>query len=94
MSKKHFTNQFKSEVGLAAIKSDRTVNEIASEYGVHPSQVSAWKKEVNDNIDQVFSNNQAKELKALKSEKQALYQQIGQLSVERDWLKKKLGYQD
>lgn len=94
MSKKHFTNQFKSEVGLAAIKSDRTVNEIASEYGVHPSQVSAWKKEVTDNIDQVFSNNQAKELKALKSEKQALYQQIGQLSVERDWLKKKLGYQD
>ena len=94
MSKKRFTNKFKAEVGLAAVKSDRTVSKIASEYGVHPSQVSAWKKELSDNVEQVFGDNQAKELKVLKSEKQALYQQIGQLSVERDWLKKKLGYQD
>jgi len=63
----------KSKVALAAIKGHQTVNEIASEFGVHVSQVNRWKKEAIESLPSVFGNNQAKEVKTVEQEKARLY---------------------
>lgn len=87
----HYTAEFKSKVAIAAIKEQQTINEIASSYGVHPNQVTQWKKQALASIPDLFSRRReraAVDEEALKSQ---LYQQIGQLKVELDWLKKKVG---
>ncbi len=83
---------FKAKVALEARRGERTINELAAEYGVHPVQVTQWKKVVLEEVPQRFSRRRgatAKEEEALKA---LLYQQIGQLKVELDWLKKKVGH--
>ena len=92
--RKQHSSGFKAQVAVDAIKNHCTIAEIASEYGVHPSQVNKWKKQVLDEIPGIFSGNHDK-IKQNDEKLQAeLYQQIGQLKVELDWLKKKVGYLD
>jgi len=79
-------------VALDAIKNQRTIAEIASEYGVHPSQVNKWKRQVLDGIPTIFSGNNDNGKRDGEKLQAELYQQIGQLKVELDWLKKKVGY--
>ena len=88
--RKHFSADFKTKVALEAIKGQKTLNELAATHGVHPSQITNWKKQVLDEIPAIFSNRRVRD-KAADEELQArLYQEIGQLKVELDWLKKKL----
>jgi len=91
MSRKKHTKKFKSKVALAAIKGNQTTNEIASEFGVHASQVNRWKKEALDSLPEVFGNTKAKAEKEAEKERDLLYQKIGKLQVEVEWLKKNLG---
>lgn len=91
MKRKNHTKEFKSKVAVAAIKGNQTVNEIASEFGVHVSQVNRWKKEALESLPKVFGDTQAKAEKEAEKEKDRLYQKIGQLQVEIEWLKKNLG---
>ena len=77
---------------LEAIRSQNTIAEIASENGVHPSQVNKWKKQVLDSLPGIFSSNHDKSKQDSEKLQAELYQQIGQLKVELDWLKKKVGY--
>ena len=79
---------FKSKVALEAIKERKTINEIASEYQVHANQVISWKKQLLSNMDIVFSDGRKTRQENEDKEAQ-LYQQIGQLKVELDWVKKK-----
>jgi transposase len=83
------TAAFKAQVALAAVKNDRTANELAGQYGVHPTLVNAWKKQLVQGAEQVFAAN----LKAGSSDAEArqaeLYEQIGRLKMELEWLKKK-----
>jgi len=88
--KKHGA-EFKAKVALEAIKGVKTINEIASRYEVHPTQVTQWKKQAVESLSRVFSGRGEKTEKAEEELKARLYQQIGQLQVELDWLKKKLG---
>lgn len=86
--RKSYTAAFKVKIALEAIKGQRTINEIATHYGVHPNMVTQWKKQAIESLPDVFSTRRernAQEDEALKAE---LYQQIGQLKVELDWLKK------
>lgn len=92
MKRKRYSNELKSKVALAAIKGDQTANEIASEFGVHVSQVNRWKKEALEKLPEIFGNQSAQTAKDHEKEKDQLYQQIGKLKVEVDFLKKNTGH--
>jgi transposase len=94
MKRKSFTNEFKAKVALEAIKGNSTINEIASEFGVHPNQVNTWKKQLMQGADDVFVKGKSKSTKDVEKDKSRLYEQIGKLQVEVDWLKKKTGHLD
>ena len=80
---------FKAQVALAAVKGDKTVNELASLHGVHPTMIHTWKKQLLDNAEEIFHSG-AKISNAEQEALQAqLYEQIGRLKTELDWLKKK-----
>lgn len=80
--------EFKTKVALEALRERKTISEIASEYQVHSNQVTAWKSQLMENLPGVFT--EGRKHKKEDEEKEArLYQQIGQLQVELDWLKKK-----
>jgi transposase-like protein len=83
---------FKAKMAVEALKGQRTANEIAGEYGVHPTQLSEWKKQAIDGLPMVFSTQRSKRLQDSETLMQRLYQEIGQLKVELDWLKKKSGH--
>ena len=89
--RKQHTAAFKAQLALAALRGDKTVNELASQYGVHPTLIHSWKKQLLAGADQLFSNpNQAAAADA-EAEKATLFEQIGRLKMELEWLKKKVG---
>ena len=88
----HYSAEFKAKVALAAIKGQQTINEIASIYSVHPNQVMQWKKQAQDTMPDLFSQRTKRAAAEDEQLKERLYQQIGQLKVELDWLKKKVGH--
>jgi len=89
--RKKYSADFKVKVALEAIKGQRQVNEIASDYGVHPNQVMDWRRQAINGLSEIFSQRRttgAAEEEALKAQ---LFQEIGELKFELDWLKKKAG---
>jgi transposase len=88
--RKSYSPQFKAKVAIEAIKGEKTISQIASEFNIHPFLVSKWKKQFLENSHKVFSSEGNKE-KELQKTIDELYKQIGQLKVERDFLSKKLG---
>ena len=88
MGRKKHSAEFKAKVALEAAKEIKTLNELASQYGIHPCQISQWKKQLLESLTSVFSTQR----KAIDHAKKfdELYRQIGEVTVERDWLKKKL----
>ena len=92
MKRKSHTAAFKAQVALAAVKGDKTVSELASVHGVHPTLIHAWKKQLVSNAEELFHNG-AKTSGADQEVLQAqLYEQIGRLKTELDWLKKKAAH--
>lgn len=89
--RRQFSAKFKFEIGLEALKGLQTINEIASQHEVHPTQVKQWKKQLQDEGAEVFSEKVAKRQQAQTEVEANLYEQIGRLKVEVEWLKKKVG---
>ena len=89
--RKQHTAAFKAQLALATLKVDRTVNELASQYGVHPTLIHSWKKQLRAVADQVFSNGTKSATADAEAEKAELFEQIGRLKMELEWLKKKVG---
>lgn len=90
-TRKRYDNRLKAQIALEAIKDQRTISEIASDYGIHPNQVGQWKKKLLDEVPDIFSGKGEKKQQDNEAIRNELYRQIGQLKVELDWLKKKVG---
>jgi transposase-like protein len=91
MQRKVHSAEFKAKVALEALKEQKTVNEIAGVFKVHPTQVSQWKRHALDELSQLFSQKRGRQVKEQEELKMALYQEIGQLKFELDWVKKEMG---
>jgi putative transposase len=90
-TRKQHSVSFKARVAVAAIRGDRTMSELSSEFGVHAGVIAKWKKQVLEQLPQIFSNRSSPAGKSQEELVSRLYQEIGQLKVELDWLKKKSG---
>ena len=96
MSRKRriFSAAYKAKVALAAAKGDKTLSELASQFGVYPNQISAWKKQLIDQLPELFEDGRKRREPEADVERSQLYEEIGRLKVELDWLKKKAAQWD
>ncbi len=86
--RRQHSQQFKFKGALEASKGMKTLNELASEYSVHPTQISSWKKQLLDGGAEVFSRGSDRGQQEQESREAELYEQIGRLKMELEWLKK------
>ena len=88
-TRKSYSSAFKAKVALEAIKKEKTIAQLSSEYGVHANQINQWRKRLLEELPEIFSKKRQKKEKDTEDLQDELYRQIGQLKVELDWLKKK-----
>lgn len=89
--RKFYGAEFKAKVALEALKEQQTLAELGATYGVHPTLVAEWKRQLREALPSVFADRRQKPDRSAEELQAQLYQQIGQLKVELDWLKKKGG---
>ena len=92
--RKKIPAKLKAKIALEALKGDRTLAKIASDYEVHPNQITKWKKQLLEGASDVFTGTQAKTEQDWETEREKLFAHIGQLQYENNWVKKKLGLDD
>jgi len=85
-----FTERFKAQVAIEAVKGIKTLAELATEYQVHPNQISAWKRQLLANAPELFSSGRSRRTKTEDELTVPLYEEIGRLKMDINWLKKKL----
>ena len=84
---------FKAKVAMAALRGDRTVSQLGGQFGVHPVQVAKWKRRLVEQAPELFQDGRCRPSEQGPDEKE-LYEEIGRLKVEVDWLKKKAAQLD
>jgi len=91
MSRKRrsFGPSFKAKVALTAVRGEKTTAELASEFGVHANQISSWKKQLLEGVPDLFADGRLRKQNESSANEQELYEQIGRLKMEVEWLKKK-----
>ena len=90
MARKKHSAEFKAKVALAAIRETKTSSELASLFEVHTTQIAHWKKHVLTQLSTLFSSSVERSERSQEELVASLYQKIGRLEVELDWLKKNL----
>ena len=88
-TRKTHSAAFKAQVALAALKGDRTVNEVAAHFGVHPTLIHEWKKRLLAGAEVVFAHGTKTDSGDAEARQAELYEQIGRLKMELEWVKKK-----
>ena len=89
--RRKYSPAFKAKVALEAVRGEETVAQLATRYQVHPSQIQAWKKALTEGAAGVFGNGQDQKARNEAALVARLYQEIGQLKVERDFLAERSG---
>lgn len=89
--RKRYSAEFKARAALEVVKAHRSLNELASEYEVHPNQLMQWKRQLLESLPLLFADKRSQGEKDQVVREAELYQQIGKLKVELDWMKKKVG---
>lgn len=87
--RRSFGASFKAKVALAAVRGDKTTAELASKFGVHANQISSWKKQLLEGVAELFGDGRSRKKEESAADEQELYEQIGRLKMEIEWLKKK-----
>jgi transposase-like protein len=93
-TRKQYSAKFKAKVAVEAIRGERTLSQLASQFHVHPVQIGQWRKQALEQLADVFVDGRKSKAASGDVEKDALYEEIGRLKVELDWLKKKVGLLD
>ena len=88
-SRRKHSAAFKAELAIAAIKERETLSELSSRYGIHPTVISTWKNEFLKRSEELFSKSVTRNEADFEKERQELYAKIGEIEMQRDWLKKK-----
>lgn len=94
MTRNQHSAQFKVKVVIEAIRGLRPVNELAARFGVHPAQITHWKKQALEGLPEIFASRRGANGKGEEALQEELYEQIGRLKMELEWLKKKSGLAD
>jgi len=87
--RKTYSAATKAKVALAAVKGDMTLAQLASKYGVHANQISKWKTQLIEQLPELFEHGNRRSKQEAATDESKLYEQIGRLKMEIDWLKKK-----
>lgn len=90
-TRKQYSPKFKARVAMEAIRGEKTLNQLGSQFRVHPVQVAHWRKTAVEQLQEIFIDGRKRKKKDNEVEQDALYEEIGRLKVELDWLKKKAG---
>jgi transposase-like protein len=87
--RRKFSAEFKSRIALESIKGEKTLAQLATEFEVHPNQITQWKRQLVESLPEVFGKRREREAQDHEELVDKLYREIGKLKVERDWLEKK-----
>jgi transposase-like protein len=93
-TRKQHSATFKARVAIEAIRGEKTLSQLGSQFKVHPIQIAKWRKSAVDQLPELFVDGRKRKGEPVESGKDALYEEIGRLKVELDWLKKKVGMLD
>lgn len=93
-TRKQYSPKFKARVAIEAIRGEKTLSQLGSQFKVHPIQIAKWRKSAQDQLPELFVDGRKSKGRSGDADSDALYEEIGRLKVELDWLKKKLGMLD
>jgi transposase len=93
-TRKQYSPRFKARVALEAIRGEKTLSQLGSQFKVHPIQIAKWRKVAVEALPELFVDGRARKARDGEADRDALYEEIGRLKVELDWLKKKAGLLD
>ena len=88
-TRKQYSPQFKARVVVEAIRGEKTLGQLGSQFKVHPMQIAKWRKAAIDQLPDLFVDGRTRKAAGTEADRGELYQEIGRLKVELDWLKKK-----
>jgi transposase-like protein len=93
-TRKQHSAQFKARVAIEAIRGEKTLSQLGSQFKVHPMQIAKWRKAAMEQLPELFVDGRMRKASESKPDNDGLYEEIGRLKVELDWLKKKVGMLD
>jgi transposase-like protein len=93
-TRRQYSPKFKARVAIEAIRGDKTLSQLGSQFKVHPIQIAKWRKSALDQLPELFVDGRKGKSRNGEAESDVLYEEIGRLKVELDWLKKKVGLLD